>query len=333
MKKFKGVSFYIYLIIALVIAFVLYNKISSLNNNNKFKTKIIPEAVKKILNNSSTKFSIGSVEESSGVYKFELKIGEGSNVQKYTSYISKDGKLLFTSGINLDSLKNQPQAAGAQTEAKKLTCTDLTKAEKPSLTAFIVSDCPYGLQMQRVMKKAISELPAIESSVIIRYLGSVSNNKITSMHGDKEAQENLKQICIREEQKDKYWPYVACYMQEGKSDECSSSTGIDVNGLKACTEDKNRGLKFASADFDLANKFSIGGSPTLLINDKQIVSEFDFGGRVPDALKQIVCCAGKTKADFCSQEISKEAVASSFSTTDAPASGSTATNSAAGCGN
>ena len=317
MKKSKGVSFYIYLIIAAVFLFLLYNKISSVSNINKFKTKIIHEAVKKILNNPSAKYSIGSVEETNGVYKFELKLGEGTSAQKYTSYISKDGKILFTSGINLEVLKNQPKTAGAQTETKKLTCNDLTKVDKPTLTAFIVSDCPYGLQIQRVIKKAVSEIPAIEANIMVKYLGSIENNKIVSMHGDKEAQENLKQICIREEQKDKYWPYVTCYMQEGKSDECSLSTGVDINTLKTCTEDKNRGLKFASADFDLANKLSIGGSPTLLVNDKQIVSEFDFGGRVPDALKQIICCASKTKADFCSQEISKEAVASSFSINDA----------------
>jgi hypothetical protein len=33
----------------------------------------------------------------------------------------------------------------------------------------------------------------------------VKNGKIASMHGDEEAKENLRQICIREEQKDKYW--------------------------------------------------------------------------------------------------------------------------------
>jgi len=39
------------------------------------------------------------------------------------------------------------------------------------------------------------------------------NNTIKSMHGAAEAQENLRQICIREEQSGKYWDYVRCYIE------------------------------------------------------------------------------------------------------------------------
>jgi hypothetical protein len=185
--------------------------------------------------------------------------------------------------------------------------------------------------MQRVFKKAIEEAPGLSSYLDVKYLGSVDNNKITSMHGDKEAQENLNQICIREEQKDKYWDYLSCYMQEGKGEDCLTTAGVNSFQLKSCIDDTNKGLKYAKADFDLASKFSVGGSPTLLLNDKQTISEFDFGGRVPNAIKEIVCCANKEKPAFCAKDISKEEVAASFSKTDAAAAGSS--NSAAGCGN
>lgn len=75
--------------------------------------------------------------------------------------------------------------------AKKLTCADLPKSEKPSLTAFLVSPCPYGIQMQRAFKKAIEQIPQLLSYLTVKYIGAVDNNKITSMHGDKGAQENL----------------------------------------------------------------------------------------------------------------------------------------------
>jgi len=198
------------------------------------------------------------------------------------------------------------------------------------LVAFVVSQCPYGVQMQRVFKKAIEEIPAISSFLKVKYIGSVENNKITAMHGDEEAQENLRQICIREEQKDKYWSYVSCYMQEGKSDGCLTTSGVNSTQLKACVDDVSRGIKYAKADFDLANKFSVSGSPALLLNEKQTVSEFDFGGRVPNAIKEIVCCGSNEKPEFCSQDISKDEVAVSFSKTD---EASSAGDSAAGCGN
>jgi hypothetical protein len=37
-----------------------------------------------------------------------------------------------------------------------------------------------------------------------RYIGTVSGTTITAMHGEAEAKENLRQICIREEQSTKY---------------------------------------------------------------------------------------------------------------------------------
>lgn len=289
---------------------------------NTMKTKTIPDLVKKVVNNPSTKVEVTSAKEVSGLVEFELNVAG----QKYTSYVTKDGKLLFTSGIKVDDLnKAQKSAEGT----KPATPTTLEKADKPSVIAFLVANCPYGLQMQRAFKKAIIEAPELASSLMVKYMGSVENGKITSMHGDVEAQENLKQICIREEQKEKYWPYVSCYMQEGKTEECLASTGVNVSDLNACTTDAKRGLKYAQADFDLANKFSVTSSPTLLANNKQTVSEFDFGGRNPNAIKDVLCAASKTKAGYCANTISKDDVAVALSKTD-EAAPSTATQGTAG---
>jgi protein-disulfide isomerase len=318
-----------FLVVALVfLAGFLLFKISTKDQTEKFKNKIIPEAVKKVMGENKAKVVVEDVKETNGVIQFDLKLTSNGNEQKYTSYITKDGEILFTSGIKLDSLLAAQSSAQSQT--KKLTCADLSKSEKANLIAFVVSQCPYGIQMQRVFKKAIEELSQLSSYLSIKYIGSVDNNKITSMHGDEEAQENLKQICIREEQQDKYWPYVSCYMKEGKGGECLTTVTVDAAKLKACAEDVSRGIKYGKADFDLANKFSVGGSPTLLLNEKQTVSEFDFGGRTADAIKQIVCCGSTSQPDFCQKEISKENLAPSFSKEDV-ASGSTSSSS--GCGN
>lgn len=328
-------------ILLLILLVVFFAAIFFLKNNlnlggkgdlEKFRTQIIPEAVKKIVDNPSTQFTINNIKETNGVYEFELSLGSGQQTQKYTSYITKDGKILFASGIKLDVLgeKTQAQPTTQQNEPKKLTCNDLTKAETPMLTAFVVAKCPYGLQMQRLLKKTIDELPQIAGNLEVRYIGSIENGKVTSMHGEEEAQENLKQICIREEQKDKYWNYVSCYMQEGKSDECLKTAGIDADGLSSCLSDQNKGLKYAKVDFDLANKLNISSSPTLLLNDKQTVSEFDFGGRIPNAIKEIVKCGFEKAPNEFQKDLTKEAVASSFSKT---VSGASTTNTSANCEN
>lgn len=323
-KKTKPANFSLYLIIVILIitAFFLFQKIVG-GGKSKMETEIIPKVIKKVLGNNTAKISISNLKRVSGVYEFDLTI----NGQKYHSFISADGKILFPSGQKIDEVKTQT----TQTEEKKLTCEDITKSKTPSLTAFVVSQCPFGLQMQRVFNKAITEQPELNSYLNVKYIGSIENGKVVAMHGDKEARENLKQICIREEQKEKYWPYVTCYMKEDKSEECNTTVGIDTLQLNSCLTDNDRGLKYAKADFDLAKRFQVSGSPSLLINNKQIVSEFDFGGRVPNAVKQLVCCGSSEKAGFCNSDISKDEVASSFSLTNAPAA--TGSSSAASCGN
>lgn len=310
-------------VVAVLVGLFLFLKFSKGGSVdlNTMKTKTIPDLVKKVVNNPSTKVEVLSAKEVSGLVEFELSVAG----QKYTSYVTKDGKLLFTSGIKVDDLnKAQTSATGT----KPATPTTLEKADKASVTAYIVANCPYGLQMQRAFKKAITELPDLASSLTVRYIGSVDNGKITSMHGDAEAQENLKQICIREEQKEKYWPYVSCYMQEGKTEECLASAGVNVSNLNTCTSDAGRGLKYAQADFDLANKFSVSSSPTLLANNKQTVSEFDFGGRNPNAIKEVLCAASKTKAGFCANTLSKDDVAVALSKTDEGAPSNVSANGA-----
>jgi protein-disulfide isomerase len=293
---------------------------------DEFKNKTIPAAIRKVLNSPDTKFEVTSVKETNGVYEFQLKLQN----QTYTSYITKDGKILFTSGVKLEDT-GKTAATGSTQAQKKLTVKDLVKSDKASLTAYVVANCPYGLQTQRVFKKVLEEAPAMAQNLKIKYIGSIVDGKITSMHGDEEAKENLRQICIRDEQPDLYWPYVNCYMQEGKTEQCLANAGVDTAKMTSCTEDAKRGLAYAQKDFDAGNKLNVSGSPTLVLNDSQVVSEFDFGGRVPNSVKTIVCGGSKTPGDYCTKDISTKEVAVSLSTSDEPAATGGTTNSAAGC--
>lgn len=288
-----------------------------------------------ILKGQGTVSLKGEVKEENGLYKFILTFDVNGQKQDSDVYVTRDGKYLFPVMQGLPIDLDAKVAAGTATEQIS-TCADMPKADKPILDAFIVSQCPYGLQMQRVLAKAI-EQGVSPDNIKVRYIGSISNNKISSMHGDAEAQENLSQICIREEQKTKYWDYISCYIEKGEADKCLTSTGIDKNQLNACVSDVSRGLKYAQEDFTLADQYSVGGSPTLIMADKQI-NEISFDDRdVPankkartaDAIKDIMCCAFNNQPGYCANDFSKDPVASSFSTTYI--SSSAASNSAS-CG-
>lgn len=278
-----------------------------------------------------------SASSDSTLYLVKFKVTMQGKTQEDSAYVTKDGKYLFPQmqGIPIDLTQSAATAASSSGGGNKATtAAALKKSDKPLVEAFIVSSCPYGLQMQRVLANVVQNIPAAKSNIKVEYIGSVSNGKITSMHGDEEAQENLRQICIRQEQPALYWNYVSCYMKKtagtmsngmpiGDSKGCVASTGVSQASLSGCMTDASRGLKYAQADFDLADKYGVSGSPTLIVGG-DTVDEFSFGGRTADALKTIICDASNTKPSYCSQTLSKDSANTSFAATYS--SGSSATS-------
>jgi len=241
----------------------------------------------------------GEVKLKEGLYNFKVKIGE----QSLDSYLTKDGHLFF------------PQAISIVEKVKKVSsCQDIRKQKQPKLEAFVVSYCPFGAQMERILGEVIKNIPGLKNDIEIRYIGQIENGKIVSMHGDKEAKENLRQICLREEQPDKFYPYLACFLKEGKSSECLDSEKVDKEKLSQCEKDGSRGLAYAKKDFAAQEKYQVGGSPTLILN-KEKVSEFDFGGRTAQAVKTLLCCGFEKAPNVCQKEISKDEAATGFSKT------------------
>jgi len=254
--------------------------------------------------------SLISVKEENGIYKFRLKIEDS----EYDSYVTRDGKLLFTAGIDLTLKPETQQESETSQQPQKLTCEDLKKSDEPSLEAFVVSKCPFGLQMQRILNEIVKNMPSLANNIKVRYIGSIQDNKVTSMHGDPEAEENLRQICIREEQKDKYWNYIACHIQKGEVDSCLAGANINKVNLNNCLTDATKGLNYAKEDFDSGVKYQVSGSPSLFLNGEG-VSEFDFGGRTAEAVKTVVCCGFGQQPEICSQKLSETQAATGFSET------------------
>lgn len=315
-------------IAVVVIGVLVYFNFFGASNN-----QIAQKAVDYINNNnlSQSEASLsGNVVEESGVVKFKIKIGSN----EYDSYATKDGRLFFPEAFEMKVEENDSGSADDASDNSGATaenCDSLAKSSEPVLEAYIVSRCPFGLQMQRAMADAVKSVPALADYLKVRYMGSASSDgkTITSMHGTAEADENLRQICIREEQPAKYWDYVACQMKaSGTEKSCEQSTGVDSARLSACILDASRGVAYAKEDFALDTKYSITGSPTLILGGSK-VSESGFGGRSSEAIKSIICCASENQSDFCSQKLNTAAAASSFSATY---SSSSSSNNSANCG-
>jgi hypothetical protein len=333
LKKMKeGTNKNTILIGVAVIAVVITGCLIFVNSNKGFTMpsffglsdkQIAENAIKYINDNqlSATPASLAKFSRVSGLVKVTIKIG----TNEFDSYATKDGKFLFPQAFELTPAKDAKGAAQNTTNTPNTTA--VTKTANPMLEAFVVARCPYGLQMQRAMADAVANMPSLAPYMKARYIGTVTGNTITSMHGDAEAKENLRQICIREEQPTKYWSYVACQMKTGDTAGCETSTGVNAGQLNACTTN-GKGAGYAKVDFDLATKYGVTGSPTLILNGATI-SESSYGGRSSDGVKSMVCAGFNTAAGFCSTKLNTTPAADSFSATYAAsgASAAAATNS------
>lgn len=245
-----------------------------------------------------------SVEEQSGLYKFRIKIQE----QEYTSFVTKDGKILFPEeGIDLNKTIAQPATS---TPAAPKT---LEKRERPDVKLFVMTYCPYGLQMQKAILPVwqLLEKKADIGVYFVAYL----------MHGKEEMDENLRQYCIQKEQKEKYLDYLACFTVSGKTTECQQKSAINQDKLKACVEQTDKEFKiseqFTEKGFppfnihsELNKKYGVQGSPTLIINDVEVSPS----SRSPEAVKQKICEAFLTPPPECQQKLSEETASAGFGT-------------------
>jgi len=260
--------------------------------------------------------SPAGVEERNEMYIINMSIDDGNEVTFVETYVSKDGNLLFVRPpIDMATYAQVPASGGSS----GIGCDDVEKTDGPVLQAFVVSYCPFGVQMQRILNE-VRKVIGYEN-IEVRYIGAVQNGRVTAMHGEQEAQENLRQICLREEQDDKFWPYLDCFMKSGNVEACLDEAGVNAGVLTECMA--GSGVDYAAEDFALASQFRVGGSPTLILNGKQI-SEFDFASgefgssemaRSAENLKQLICCSFNEMPSECSQELSRAQASTGFSAT------------------
>lgn len=269
--------------------------------NSTVSAEIATNYIQTNLVGSAATVRLVEVTEESGLYRLSLNIRSADKPEE-TLYVfmSKDGKYLFPSTFMINQYIPLPKSTipPVSSASPANACNLVTKTESPTLEAFVVSHCPYGTQMQAILVDIITRIPSLSQNIKVRYIGDVSQGTIVSMHGPAEAAENLKQICIREEQADKYWEYISCTLSSKSSGTCIQKAGVDNTTLTRCINDNSRGIAYAQEDFSLSRNFGVTASPTLILNN-MTVREFDFGGRTPEAIKSLLCCGFATQPEGC----------------------------------
>lgn len=253
---------------------------------------------------SNIKATINSVTLEGDVYNINLDV-QG---QSYTSYMTKDGSKFFQTGIDMATVDQSGQTAGAQASQAD---ANISKSDKPKVELFVMTYCPYGLQAEKGILPALAALGnKIDASIkFVHYF----------MHGDKEEQETYNQACLRQEQVAKYNSYLNCFVIEGDSAKCVVQAGVDKAKLKSCVAAKAK--DYYKSDSALSQSYGVSGSPTLVINGVQ-----SSAGRDAASYLAGICAAFNNPPAECDQQLSSASPASGFG------AGSAAGDSAAACG-
>lgn len=214
-----------------------------------------------------------SVSSESGLYKV-IVLFQGSEVPLY---LTKDGKNLVQGVLPLSAL--EPQSP-SQTEP---AAQEIVKSDVPEVELFVMTHCPYGTQAEKGFIPAILELgDEIDSSIkFVHYF----------LH-DPEETETPIQVCIREEQSDKFLSYLKCFLEDGDSARCVLETGVDQSKLDDCIQ--NNADDYYAIDSALSEDYGVRGSPSLVING-QLVSS----GRSAAAYLDTICQAFNTPPELC----------------------------------
>jgi len=277
--------------------------------------------------------TVMNVEDLGSGYAVDVTSPQGMG----TLFITKDGKYLSPGEvIDLDELAIQMDAAkdGVQDPAQQEPVdAGLVKSEKPVVELFVMSYCPFGLQMEKAFLP-VSELLGDEADFSIKFVHYI-------MHGEMEAVENARDYCVQKDFPEQFNDYMTCFIKSGKNgvdnsavaQACLALSDVDPVAIDSCVakartefgidEDLASEEQYPRFGIDAvaSNGYGVQGSPTLVINGAQVSV-----GRTPEAVKAAVCDAFLVAPETCDSELSSNSFEPGFGMTASEAT------SAATCG-
>ena len=170
--------------------------------------------------------------------------------------------------------------------------------ERPLVELFVMAECPYGIRAGTALAPVVQKLgdqidfrlyfiaeeagmdaPAsVPQREVQRQEPGCSGEallgtgRFRSLHGDPEIAESIRQLAVMRLYPDRFWAYLLCRNRtqvRGDWRLCASQLGIDAERVTALAESAEGEALFAQ-NIRRANALGIHGSPTLLVNGKEV---------------------------------------------------------------
>ena len=285
----------------------LAEKIESYVNTNLLNDPTVSLIVKDSNTNPQTVYSFG----------FEIQ-QEGIVLEEGTFY-STGNNLILGTEFELEAPLVVPGDDTNPTDT-----TGYVKSETPAVDLFIMSFCPYGLQAAGIFDEPIKLLSeeinfnmgyVIYSDYASGYGLPATEYCLTeeenycSMHGIEELNEDVRELCIQRDQKDKFWPYMDLLVADYEAGQVSASNiaskwkgyaeaaGVDIAAVEACQASDAATL--LEEQVVLNATYGVRGSPTALINGTAY-----NGARTAEGFKTAVCSSFESAPESCGTELS-----------------------------
>jgi hypothetical protein len=258
---------------------------------------------------SGSEAKILETSEEYDLYKMKIDIGSEAPVE---SYVTKDGSLFFPQALEIDqvNINDNNSASNNNTPAP----VNIPKSDKPKVELFVMSYCPFGTQAEKGILPVLDVLgDKIDFTLLFNDY---------AMHDMKEIDENLVQYCIQKEQPEKLISYLSCFLEAGSQTDCLAANANEKN-VKACvaatdkefkvTENYNNKVDWRgqfpgfNVQKEANDKYDVGGSPTLVINETTVSS-----GRDSASLLKTICSAFNEAPEECNSQLNNQTPSSGF---------------------
>lgn len=257
--------------------------------------------VEKFIADNGGGAEIKGASEENGLYKIIISAGG----KEISTYVTKDGSKFFPQAIDFVEVEKQIAESKKQQE---VASQPAPKSDKPEVDLYVMAFCPYGNKAEDTLKPAY-DLLKNKADFNFHYIVSVSGDKISSLHGQKEVDQNEREACVLKNYgKDKWFNFVAYVNSKCGSDGSCWETGakslaIDTAKITSCVS--SQGLALMKAEADVSSAAGASGSPTLTINGQKTQAVYQYGNS--DAYKKAICDAFNTAPAECSKTLNSAA--------------------------